>query len=275
VAQTYARKDELKIVLIAGPSSSGKTTFSKRLAIQLRVLGLKPYPLSLDDYFVDRECTPKDAEGNYDFESIRALDLELFNKQLTALLQGETVELPQFNFRTGLREWNGKQYKMERDSILVIEGIHGLNELLTSSIARENKYKIYISALTQLNIDNHNRMPTTDGRLIRRIVRDYKYRGRSAETTILGWPRVRAGEEKNIFPYQEEADIMFNSELVYEMCILKKYAEPLLQEIPANSPASLEARRLLIFLGYFLETGEETVPKNSILREFIGGSCFR
>jgi len=271
----YESKDKLKIVLIAGPSSSGKTTFSKRLSIQLRVLGLRPYPLSLDDYFVDRERTPRDANGNYEFESIRALDLELFNQHLAALLNGEEVELPQFNFRTGLREWNGKKFKMDNDSILVIEGIHGLNEILTSSIPRENKYKIYISALTQLNIDNHNRIPTTDGRLIRRIVRDYKYRGRNAETTILTWPQVRAGEEKNIFPYQEEADVMFNSELVYEMCILKKYAEPLLQEITINSPAYLEAKRLLIFLSYFLEADENTIPNNSIIREFIGGSCFR
>jgi len=271
----YESKDKLKIVLIAGPSSSGKTTFSKRLAIQLRVLGLKPCPVSLDDYFVDRDHTPKDANGNYDFESIRALDLELFNQHLAALLNGEEVELPQFNFNTGLREWNGKKFKMDNDSILVIEGIQGLNELLTSSIPRENKYKIYISALTQLNIDNHNRIPTTDARLIRRIVRDYKYRGRSAETTILTWPQVRAGEEKNIFPYQEEADVMFNSKLVYEMCILKKYAEPLLQEITINSPAYLEAKRLLIFLSYFLEAGEDAIPNNSIIREFIGGSCFR
>lgn len=270
----YARKDELKIVLIAGPSSSGKTTFAQRLAIQLRVLGLKPYPISLDDYFVDRECTPKDDDGNYDFESIRALDLDLFNKHLTALLKGEAIELPQFNFCTGLREWKGKNYKMDADSILVIEGIHGLNEQLTSSIPRQNKYKIYISALTQLNIDNHNRIPTTDGRLLRRIVRDFKYRSRSAETTILTWPQVRAGEEKNIFPFQEEADIMFNSELVYEMCVLKKYAKPLLQEINSNSSAFLEANRLLKFLSYFLEADEDIIPSNSILREFIGGCCF-
>nr|WP_277998967.1 nucleoside kinase [Moorella sulfitireducens] len=270
----YASKDKIKIVLIAGPSSSGKTTFAKRLSIQLRVLGLKPYPLSLDDYFVDRERTPRDENGNYDFESIRALDLELFNRHLTSFLNGEEVEMPQFNFCTGLREWNGRKYKMEKDSVLVIEGIHGLNEILTSSVPRENKYKIYISALTQLNIDNHNRIPTTDGRLIRRIVRDYLYRGRDAETTILTWPQVRAGEEKNIFPFQEEADVMFNSELVYEMCVLKKYAVPLLQEINPGSPAYPEAKRLLTFLSYFLEADENVIPKNSIIREFIGGSCF-
>ncbi|PRR70308.1 nucleoside kinase [Neomoorella humiferrea] len=270
----YAGKDKIKIVLIAGPSSSGKTTFARRLSIQLRVLGLKPYPLSLDDYFVDREHTPKDESGNYDFESIRALDLELFNQHLAALLNGEEVEIPRFNFRTGLREWIGRKYKMEKDSVLVIEGIHGLNEILTSSVPRENKYKIYISALTQLNIDNHNRIPTTDSRLMRRIVRDYLYRGRDAATTILTWPQVRAGEEKNIFPYQEEADIMFNSALVYEMCILKKYAAPLLREIPVSSPAYLEAKRLLTFLSYFLEAEENAIPNNSIIREFIGGSCF-
>jgi uridine kinase len=270
----YAGKDKIKIVLIAGPSSSGKTTFARRLSIQLRVLGLKPYPLSLDDYFVDREHTPKDESGNYDFESIRALDLELFNQHLAALLNGEEVEIPRFNFRTGLREWIGRKYKMEKDAVLVIEGIHGLNEILTSSVPRENKYKIYISALTQLNIDNHNRIPTTDSRLMRRIVRDYLYRGRDAATTILTWPQVRAGEEKNIFPYQEEADIMFNSALVYEMCILKKYAAPLLREIPVSSPAYLEAKRLLTFLSYFLEAEENAIPNNSIIREFIGGSCF-
>jgi uridine kinase len=270
----YAGKDKIKIVLIAGPSSSGKTTFARRLSIQLRVLGLKPYPLSLDDYFVDREHTPKDESGNYDFESIRALDLELFNQHLAALLNGEEVEIPRFNFRTGLREWIGRKYKMEKDAVLVIEGIHGLNEILTSSVPRENKYKIYISALTQLNIDNHNRIPTTDSRLMRRIVRDYLYRDRDAATTILTWPQVRAGEEKNIFPYQEEADIMFNSALVYEMCILKKYAAPLLREIPVSSPAYLEAKRLLTFLSYFLEAEENAIPNNSIIREFIGGSCF-
>lgn len=270
----HAGKDKIKIVLIAGPSSSGKTTFARRLSIQLRVLGLKPYPLSLDDYFVDRERTPKDDKGNYDFESIRALDLELFNRHLTSLLNGKEVEIPRFNFRTGLREWIGRKYKMEKDSVLVIEGIHGLNEVLTSSVPRENKYKIYISALTQLNIDNHNRIPTTDSRLIRRIVRDYLFRGRDAATTILTWPQVRAGEEKNIFPYQEEADIMFNSALVYEMCILKKYAAPLLKEIPVSSPAYQEAKRLLTFLSYFLEAEENAIPNNSILREFIGGSCF-
>lgn len=270
----FENRDKIKIVLIAGPSSSGKTTFSKRLSIQLRVLGLKPHAVSLDDYFVDRELTPRDEKGQYDFESIYALDLELFNKQLAMLLKGEEIERPQFNFITGQREWPGKKYCMDEDSILVIEGIHGLNEILTKSIPRENKYKIYVSALTQLNIDDHNRIPTTDVRILRRIVRDNMYRGRSAEDTILTWPQVRLGEEMNIFPFQEEADTMFNSTLVYEMSILKKHAESLLKQIPRESPAYLEARRLIIFLSYFKETDEEIIPKNSIIREFIGGGCF-
>ncbi|EYE89049.1 ATPase AAA [Fervidicella metallireducens AeB] len=270
----YENIDKIKIVLIAGPSSSGKTTFSKRLSIQLRVLGLRPFAISLDDYFVDRERTPKDEKGNYDFESIKALDLELFNKHLTQLLSGEEVEFPVFNFKTGSREWSGRKYRMQENSILVIEGIHGLNEVLTKAIPRENKYKIYISALTQLNIDDHNRIPTTDVRMLRRIVRDNMSRGRNAEATILSWKMVRDGEEKNIFPFQEEADTMFNSTLVYEMSILKKYAEPLLREIKKESPAYIEAKRLLIFLSYFKSAGEEIIPNNSIIREFIGRSCF-
>jgi uridine kinase len=270
----YENKDKIKIVLIAGPSSSGKTTFSKRLSIQLRVLGLKPHAISLDDYFVNREQTPKDEEGNYDFESIGALDVALFNKHLSALLSGEEIEVPTFNFVNGMREWKGHKFKMHKNSILVIEGIHGLNELLTTSVPKENKYKIYISALTQLNIDDHNRIPTTDVRILRRIVRDNMCRGRNAEATILSWRSVRAGEEKNIFPFQEEADIMFNSTLVYEMSILKKYAEPLLKEIVKGSPAYLEAKRILIFLSYFKEADEYPIPKNSIIKEFIGGSVF-
>jgi uridine kinase len=270
----YENKDRIKLVLIAGPSSSGKTTFSKRLSIQLRVLGMKPYAISLDDYFVNREQTPKDEKGNFDFESINALDIPLFNKHLSELLDEKEVEFPVFNFVKGQREWNGKKYKMEKDSILVIEGIHGLNEILTNSVLRENKYKIYISALTQLNIDDHNRIPTTDVRILRRIVRDNMSRGKNAEATILSWPSVRAGEDKNIFPFQEEADTMFNSTLTYEMSILKKYAVPLLKEITKSSPVYIEAKRLLIFLSYFLECGEDMIPNNSIIREFIGGSCF-
>lgn len=271
----YNNKDRVKIVLIAGPSSSGKTTFARRISIQLRVLGLKPHAISLDDYFVDRENTPLDEKGDYDFESINALDIELFNRNLTNLLDGREIEIPVFNFITGQREWKNKKFKMEESSVLVIEGIHGLNEVLTKSIPRLNKYKIYVSALTQLNIDNHNRIPTTDVRILRRIVRDNMSRGRNAETTLLSWPGVRAGEEKNIFPFQEEADTMFNSTLIYEMTILKKYAEPLLMEITNQSPAYLEAKRLLLFLNYFKEVEEEgLIPKNSIIREFIGGSCF-
>jgi uridine kinase len=270
----YEDKDSIKVVLIAGPSSSGKTTFSKRLSIQLRVLGLEPRAISLDDYFIDKDHIPKDEDGKFDFESINALDVDLFNSHLSSLLIGEEVEIPEFNFITGYREWNGRKFKMSLNSILIIEGIHGLNERLTSSIKRENKYKIYISALTQLNIDNHNRIPTTDVRILRRIVRDNMSRGRSGEATILTWPDVRAGEEINIFPFQEEADAMFNSTLIYEMSILKKYAEPLLKEIEVKSPAYLEAKRLLTFLGYFRTADEYMIPKNSIIREFIGGSCF-
>lgn len=270
----YEEKDKIKVVLIAGPSSSGKTTFSKRLSIQLRVLGMKPYAISLDDYFVNKDNIPKDEDGNPDLESIRALDVELFNEQLSKLLKGEEVELPAFNFITAYREPFGKRFRMDSDTILVIEGIHGLNEVLTSSINRENKYKIYISALTQLNIDDHNRIPTTDVRILRRIVRDNMSRGRSAEATLLTWPQVREGEEINIFPFQEEADIMFNSTLVYEMSILKKYAEPLLKDIGKDSGAYIEAKRLLTFLSYFITTDEHMIPKNSIIREFIGGSCF-
>ncbi|MDO6353534.1 nucleoside kinase [Caloramator sp. CAR-1] len=273
----YENRDKIKLVLIAGPSSSGKTTFSKRLSIQLRIHGFKPYPISLDDYFVNREDTPKDENGDYDFESIYALDIGLFNKHLSMLLEGQEVELPRFDFVLGKRVNSGKKLKLDSKTILVIEGIHGLNELLTNSIPRENKFKIYISALTQLNLDDHNRIPTTDVRLLRRIVRDAKYRGKSPEDTILSWPKVRMGEEKNIFPFQEEADVMFNSTLAYEMPILKKYAYKHLKEIPKDSPAYLEAYRLMLFLEYFIEADnniEDLIPKNSILREFIGGSCF-
>lgn len=270
----YENKDRIKIVLIAGPSSSGKTTFSKRLSVQLRVLGLKPHPISLDDYFLERDKTPRTKDGSYDFENVNALDLDLFNRHLTQLLEGEEVELPLFNFVTGKREKSGKRFRMDKDSILVIEGIHGLNELLTSSVPRENKYKIYISALTQLNIDDHNRIPTTDVRVLRRIVRDNMSRGRDAETTLISWPMVRAGEEKYIFPYQEDADVMFNSALDYEMCVLKNHAEKLLDSIGKNSQVYVEAKKLKIFLSYFRTAPDELVPHNSIIREFIGGSYF-
>lgn len=268
------RKDKVKIVLIAGPSSSGKTTFSKRLAIQLRVNGLKPYAISLDDYFLDRSRTPRKPSGEYDFESIYALDIKLFNEHLKKLLNGEEIMIPTFNFITGSREYRGNRLKLDEGMILIAEGIHGLNEILTGEIASENKFKIYVSALTQLNIDNHNRIPTTDVRMIRRIVRDNRTRGRNAEATLLSWPSVREGEDKNIFPFQEEADVMFNSTLVYELGVLKKYAEPLLAEIGRSSRAYSESTRLLKFLSYFLPVDECEVSQNSIIREFIGGSCF-
>ncbi len=274
IADMINDRKEVKIVLIAGPSSSGKTTFARRLGIQLRVNGLVPIPISLDDYFVDREKTPKDENGEYDFESIDALDLELFNQHLNCLLHGEEVELPTFNFKLGKREWNGHKMKMPENGILIIEGIHGLNDKLTSTIPAHNKFKIYISALTQLNLDNHNRIATTDVRMIRRIVRDYLSRGYGGETTLSMWPSIRRGEEKNIFVFQEEADVMFNSTLVYELCVLKKDALEELSKITPDSPVYYEAWRLKSFLNFFEEVDKELVPENSILREFIGGSCF-
>lgn len=269
-----ARGDKLRLILIAGPSSSGKTTFAQRLSIQLRVNGLRPVSISLDDYFVDRDLTPKDEDGNYDFEALDAIDILLFNQQLTELIQGQEVELPTYNFKTGQREFLGRKIRIDAKQPIIIEGIHGLNDRLTQSIPRENKFKVYVSALTQLNIDNHNRIPTTDTRIIRRMVRDHQFRGHSPLKTIWQWPSVRRGEERNIFPYQEEADIMFNSSLIYELAVLRKYAEPLLREIDPTMPEYLEARRLVKFLGYFLPVPDADVPSNSILREFIGGSCF-
>lgn len=264
-----------RLVLIAGPSSSGKTTFANRLLTQLTVNGLKPVTISTDDYFVNRENTPVDENGDYDFESIKAVNVELFNENLTDLLAGKKVDMPTFNFKTGQREYNGRTLQISDDQPIIIEGIHGLNEILTSKIEKKDKFKIYISALTQLNIDDHNRVPTTDTRLIRRIVRDSKYRGHSAETTISLWPSVRRGEEKNIFPYQEGADIMFNSALVYELSILKKHAEPLLNAISEDQPGYSEAKRLLKFLSYFTSIdNDDYVPHTSILKEFIGGSVF-
>jgi len=274
IADMISDREEVKIVLIAGPSSSGKTTFARRLGTQLRVNGLIPIPISLDDYFVDRDHTPKDEYGEYDFESIYALDLELFNSNLEELLDGKEIEIPNFNFKTGNREWNGEKIKLPENGVLIIEGIHGLNEMLTSAIPKENKFKIYISALTQLNIDNHNRIATTDVRIIRRMVRDILSRGYGAEQTLRMWPSVRRGEEKNIFVFQEEADVMFNSTLVYELCVLKKYALAELVKIEETSPVYYEAWRLKSFLNFFKELDREVVPENSILREFIGGSCF-
>lgn len=265
---------EVRVILVAGPSSSGKTTFAQRLGIQLRVNGVKPVPISIDDYFVNRCHTPRDEYGNYDFETIEALDLELFNQHLTGLLDGREVQLPSYNFTTGQREYKGRAIRIEKNQPLIIEGIHGLNERLTSSVPKDHKVKIYISALTQLSIDSHNRIPTTDTRLIRRIVRDNQFRAHNALNTLKLWPSVRRGEDRNIFPFQEEADIMFNSALIYELAVLKKYAEPLLQEVTEDQAEFLEASRLLNFLAYFEDIPDEDVAFNSILREFIGSSCF-
>lgn len=274
IAQRISEDPSKKFIMIAGPSSSGKTTTSYRLAIQLRAHGMKPHQISLDNYFVDREFTPKDENGDYNFECLEALDIEQFNKDMTALLNGERVELPSFNFKLGKREYNGDYKELGPSDVLVIEGIHGLNDRLSYSLPKESKFKIYLSALTQLNIDEHNRIPTTDGRLIRRIVRDARTRGTSAKKTIAMWPSVRKGEEENIFPFQEEADVMFNSALIYELALLKQYAEPLLFGIGRDEPEYPEANRLIKFLDYFLGIPNDFIPINSIAREFIGGSCF-
>lgn len=275
IADTICLNDDIRIILIAGPSSSGKTTFAERLSIQLKVNGKRPISISVDDYFVNREDTPIDENGEYDFESIEAVDLDLFNSDLSKLLAGEEVELPKFNFVLGKREYNGEKIRIDEDHPIIIEGIHCLNNRFTASIPQKNKFKIYISALTQLNLDSHNRIHTTDTRLIRRLVRDNKYRGNNAETTLERWDSVRRGEEKNIFPFQEEADVMFNSSLVYDLSVLKKYAEPLLQEIDKTSVHYKESKKLLRFLSYFKDIyDEQPIPYTSIIREFIGGSCF-
>ena len=273
IAAAVAERKNVKFVMIAGPSSSGKTTFSHRLSIQLEAIGLKPHPIEVDNYFVNRVDSPRDENGNYNYEVLECLDVELFNRDMSALLRGEEVELPYYNFKKGVREYHGNRLKLGEGDILVIEGIHCLNDRLSYSLPKESKFKIYISALTQLNIDEHNRIPTTDGRLLRRMVRDARTRGASAQDTIRMWPSVRKGEEENIFPYQEEADAMFNSALVYELAVLKQYAQPLLFRIPRDSEEYLEAKRLLKFLDYFIGVSSEDIPKNSILREFIGGSC--
>lgn len=275
IAEMIASMPEKKIVMIAGPSSSGKTTFSHRLSIQLRAKGLVPHPIAVDNYFVNRVDSPRDEHGNYNYEVLECLDVKLFNENMTDLLAGKTVEMPTYNFVTGEREYRGDFLTLGREDILVIEGIHCLNERLSYSLPKESKFKIYISALTQLNIDEHNRIPTTDGRLIRRLVRDSRTRGASAQDTIRMWPSVRRGEEENIFPYQEEADVMFNSALVYELAVLKQYAEPILFGVPRDSAEYIEAKRLLKFMDYFLGVSSEDIPKNSVLREFIGGSCFK
>ncbi len=274
MAEEIAAMPDKKFVMIAGPSSSGKTTFSHRLSIQMMAQGLKPHPIALDDYYVDRVDTPKHPDGTYNFECLEALDIELFNRDMSALLAGERVELPYYNFRTGKREYKGRYKQLGKNDILVLEGIHGLNDKLSYSLPKSSKLKIYISALTQLNIDEHNSLPTTDGRMIRRMVRDARTRNLSAKDTIAMWGSVRRGEDKNIFPFQEEADIMFNSALIYELAVLKQYAEPLLFQIDKSSPEYVEAKRLLKFLDYFLPVPSDDIGRNSILREFIGGSCF-
>ena len=273
IAAQIAERKTAKLVMIAGPSSSGKTTFSHRLSVQLEAIGLKPHPIAVDNYFVNRVDSPRDENGNYNYEVLECLDVEKFNQDMQALLRGEQAELPYYNFKKGEREYKGDFLKLGKDDILVIEGIHCLNDRLSYSLPRESKFKIYISALTQLNIDEHNRIPTTDGRLLRRMIRDARTRGASARDTIRMWPSVRKGEEENIFPYQEEADAMFNSALIYELAVLKQYVEPLLFGIPKDCPEYTEAKRLLKFLDYFIGVSSEDIPKNSILREFIGGSC--
>jgi uridine kinase len=268
------RKDEVKIVLIAGPSASGKTTFCKRLMVQLAVNGLKPTMISLDDYFVDREKTPKDRNGEFDFEAIEAIDVEYFNQQLIQLFNGETVELPKFNFTVGKKFPSGKKLKLEQGSILIVEGIHGMNPELVPHIEPANTFKIFLSALTQISIDDQNHISTTDNRLIRRMIRDSKYRNYSAQETIRRWQSVRAGEDKNIFPYQENADVMFNSALIYELAVLKKYAEPLLKSVPESQAEFSESIRLLKFLSYFKAIDDQEIPPTSVIREFLGGSSF-
>ncbi len=268
------RKDEVKIVLIAGPSASGKTTFCKRLMVQLAVNGLKPTMISLDDYFVDREKTPKDRNGEFDFEAIEAIDVEYFNQQLIQLFNGETVELPKFNFTVGKKFPSGKKLKLEQGSILIVEGIHGMNPELVPHIEPANTFKIFLSALTQISIDDQNHISTTDNRLIRRMIRDSKYRNYSAQETIRRWQSVRAGEDKNIFPYQENADVMFNSALIYELAVLKKYAEPLLKAVPESQAEFSESIRLLKFLSYFKAIDDQEIPPTSVIREFLGGSSF-
>ena len=274
IAKSIVDRGGVKFVMIAGPSSSGKTSFSHRLSIQLKTLGKTPHPIALDDYFVNREFTPRDENGDYNFECLEAIDVKQFNDDMCRLLAGERVELPSFNFKTGKREYKGNFKQLGKDDILVIEGIHGLNEKTSYALPEESKYKIYISALTNINIDEHNRIPTTDGRLLRRMIRDARTRGAGARQTIDMWGSVRRGEEQNIFPFQEDADAMFNSVLIYELAVLKQFAEPLLFQIDKGEPEYYEAKRLLKFLEYFLGVTSESLPNNSLCREFVGGSCF-
>ncbi len=275
IAQEIARRPGVRFVMIAGPSSSGKTTFSHRLATQLRACGMRPHPIATDNYFVDRENTPLDENGQYNFESLKSMDAEQFNKDMRRLLSGETVELPRFNFKKVKREYAGDLMTLGGADVLIVEGIHCLNDAFTYSLPRESKYKIYISCLTTLNIDDHNRIPTTDARLLRRIQRDARTRGISAQATIQMWPSVRRGEEENIFPFQDSADTIFNSALIYETALLKPYIEPLLFNVPRDSDAYIEAKRLLKFLNYFLPLPADDVPKTSLIREFIGGGCYQ
>ena len=275
IAAEIASRKEVRFVMIAGPSSSGKTTFSHRLSTQLTACGLRPHAIATDNYFVNREDTPRDEDGNYDFEGLGAMDVEQFNTDMVRLLNGETVELPTFNFKKGRREYNGNFLTLGEGDVLVIEGIHCLNDQFTHALPRESKFKIYISCLTTLNIDDHNRIPTTDARLLRRIERDARTRGHSAQATIKMWPSVRRGEEENIFPFQDSADTIFNSALIYETALLKAYVQPLLFGVPRDSEEYIEAKRLLKFLNYFLPIPADDVPKTSLLREFIGGGCYQ
>lgn len=275
IAKRFHSPDRTRVVLISGPSSSGKTTFSKRLSIQLMTNGIKPYPVSLDNYFVDREHTPKDSNGDYDYESLYALDLELFNNQMHDILSGKEVELPVYNFLTGKREYRGEKLKLDKDMVLILEGIHALNPELTPQIEAGQKFKVYVSALTSISLDDHNPIPTTDNRLLRRILRDYKTRGYSAQQTISRWPSVRKGENKWIFPYQEQADAMFNSALLYELAVLRPFVEPVLRSVPESCPEYAEAFRLLRFIEYFQPIRSKDIPPTSLLREFLGGSSFK
>jgi len=266
--------DRIRLVTISGPSSSGKSTFIQRLATQLRVNGINPIFIALDNYFVSREKTPRDENGQYDFESIEAIDKELFNEHLTKLLQGQEVELPHFNFKLGQRQYRGEMLKIDEKDLIMVEGIHGLNDKLTGSIPLYRKFKIYVSALTYLNLDAHKRIHAADLRLVRRIVRDNQHRAKNALDTIKMWPSVRRGEERNIFPFQENADVMFNSATAYELAALKKYAIPLLEEVPPDCPEYSESQRLLQLLDFFLPLPDHEIPANSLLREFIGDSCY-
>lgn len=275
IAETIAKRKDVRFVMIAGPSSSGKTTFSHRLSTQLIARGLHPHAIATDNYFKNRDDTPRDANGQYDFECLGAMDVEQFNRDMTNLLQGETIEIPQFNFKKGIREYNGDYLTLGAQDVLVIEGIHCLNDELSYSLPKESKYRIYISCLTTLNIDDHNYIPTTDARLLRRIERDARTRGFNARATLKMWPSVRNGEENNIFPHQDSADIVFNSALLYEIALLKPYVEPLLFAVPKDCDEYLEAKRLLKFLNYFLPLPGDDIPKTSLMREFIGGGCYK